>query len=467
LKAGSRGATATSRKKLEATAPDAEWRESQKLFRKFAERRANGEVFVLPALLPPHERRLHIRRTLLEDNAFRIRNRPEGARAKFEKLTHGEWNFFRGTALLYYRDCAGTDGHLPTVLTIGDIHPENFGVMPNVHGSPFFGINDFDEAGFAPFSWDVKRGAVGFYLCPRSHGQKKKHARAAAEAFVRGYIEGLRSFRDNDEERSHQYRLDNSPPMIHDLIEGAISSRKKFLADLIDLEKGRFRPGEEIVPYSGHIDDFQKAVDRYAKGRGRDASELRRKGHFRVKDVAVKKDSGTASLGLDRYFALIDGKTEDPVDDVLLEIKQSRQSAMNGLVPNVKEREKKAQRIVDSHQVHLAGGDRYYGTTELDGTSFLVRERSPFKTSIDVEDLDADEWPAYADICGHVLAQAHARSDEDTRTLKGSAEDAILDSISERVFIADVLSFAVAAAHRVRNDYRLYCDDYAAGAFDA
>ena len=84
-----------------------------------------------------------------EDHQFRIHNRPEGAQAKFDKLAKSAFKFFRGTALLYYRDYAGTDGHLPTVLTIGDVHPENFGVMPNADGAPFFGVNDFDEAYFA------------------------------------------------------------------------------------------------------------------------------------------------------------------------------------------------------------------------------------------------------------------------------------------------------------------------------
>ena len=57
-------------------------------------------------------------------------------------------------------------------------------------------------------------------------------------------------------------------------------------------------------------------------------------GHFKIKDVAVKKGSGTASLGLDRYFVLIDGPTDDPGDAIVLELKQTRQSALHGLVPN-------------------------------------------------------------------------------------------------------------------------------------
>jgi uncharacterized protein (DUF2252 family) len=50
--------------------------------------------------------------------------------------------------------------------------------MPNADGVPFFGLNDFDEAAYAPFSWDVKRGAVGFNLMLRQKQfDQKQHGR--------------------------------------------------------------------------------------------------------------------------------------------------------------------------------------------------------------------------------------------------------------------------------------------------
>ena len=41
------------------------------------------------------------------------------------------------------------------------------GVMPNADGAPCFSLNDFDEAAYAPFSWEVKRGAVSFNIVLR------------------------------------------------------------------------------------------------------------------------------------------------------------------------------------------------------------------------------------------------------------------------------------------------------------
>ena len=433
-------------------------------FRLFAKQRAEGQVTVPPTLLSPEERRLYVRQTLREDHQFRIHNRPEGAQAKFDKLGHSPFTFFRGTALLYYRDYAGTDAELPMVLAIGDVHPENFGVMPNADGAPFFGLNDFDEAAFAPFSWDVKRGAVGFNLAVRQQGFSKKNRRRVVKSFVNGYIAGLLDFARNDREKWHQWRIDNSPPMIRNLLESAQLSRRDFLKDLIDFDKGCFMPTQKIVPNGKDVKMFQKAVNAYYKNNDIKSTTLR--SHFKVKDVAIKTGSGTASLGLDRYFVLIDGPTENIADDIILEFKQARRSALHGLVPDTPDTaEDQAERIITSHAIHLVGGDPYYGHTDLDGKDFLVRERSPYKDEIKVKSLDEEEMQAYAHICGKTLAQAHARSDEDTGLTEGSAEATILASISPRVFKADVTRFADMAADRIEVDYKAFLKDHAKGAF--
>lgn len=447
-------------------------------FRHLARRRGRGEIVAPPWLLAREERRLHVRSTLREDHHARIRQHPEAAEAKFAKLAESPFDFFRGTALLFYRDLAGADAAMPQVLAVGDVHPENFGAMPNRDGSPFFGINDFDEAHFAPFTWDLRRGALGFWLVARQQGRSKKKRRKTVRAFVAGYLDGLLEFARDDRESERQLRIDNSPAMIRGLLEGALAERREFLDGLLDLDKGRFRPTAEIVPLSSQVERFQEVIDRY-----REESEIgvsSRAGHFEVKDVAVKKGSGTASLGLDRYYVLIDGPSEDPADDLVLELKQARRSALAGLVPPAGDEGEEgeegdggarddatgeAARIVTSQQVHLVGGDPYFGRTELDGTSLLVRERSPFKEEIDLDDLDAGELREYAGICGRVLAQAHARSDADTGVQTGDAEQRILAAAADEPLIADLVRFAQVAAHRLLRDYELFLADRQLGAF--
>jgi uncharacterized protein (DUF2252 family) len=438
-------------------------------YRRFAEARAAGEVMSPPHLLTGQARREHVRRTLLEDHRRRIHNRPQGAQAKFDVLARDEFTFFRGTALLYYRDLAGTDGHLPVVFTVGDVHPENFGVMPNSDGAPFFGVNDFDEAWAAPFSYDVKRGAVGFWLVAQRNGLKRKHRRRVARAFVDGYLDGLRAFASDDRSSTFQFRLDNSPPLIRDVIKEGVDDRRALVEKYVDTESGRFRPSRKRVAHSSHIDEFQAVIDGYVAENDL-GTVPRPDDFFRVVDVARKKGSGTGSMGLDRYWVLLQGWGEGVDRCVVLELKQARRSALFGLVPRTEVAEKDAagpqgERIVHAQHVHLVNGDPLYGSAEIDGTSFLVRERSPYKHEVDTATLSRDDLVTYAGVCGQALAQPHARSDEETGIMAGSAEHRILAAVHPKLFGDDVVCFAEQAAARVAEDYAMFRRDHALGAF--
>ena len=434
------------------------------LFRSHTQARARGEVVASPTMLNKEQRRLYVRQTLREDHQFRIKNRPEGAQAKFDKLASSPFVFFRGTGLIFYRDYAGMDAHLPQVFTIGDVHPENFGVMPNEDGAPFFGVNDFDEAHIAPFSYDVKRGGVGFYLVARENGLSKKKARKVVRTFAKGYLKGLKAFAHDDREKWHEFRIDNSPEMIKELLLDARTEREEFLDELINPDNERFISSEEIVPHSKYIDKFQGIVDRYRKD-NEFSNGVKGDEFFKVLDVAIKKDSGTASLGLDRFFVMINGHSPEPKDNIILEMKQARRSVLVGLVPDDDEEAGEADDIVTAHDIHLVGGDPFYGRVDIDDKSFLVRERSPYKDDIDVDDLDKKELKDYAHICGRTLAQTHARSDEDTGIMEGDAEKRILSSIMPEVFIDDVVRFSEMAAKRIHKDYKLFKKDLKLGAF--
>ncbi len=438
-------------------------------YRRYAEARAAGDVVSPPNLLRGQARREHVRRTLLEDHRRRINNSPQGAQAKFDVLASDPFTFFRGTAMLYYRDHAGTDGHLPVVFTIGDVHPENFGVMPNSDGAPFFGVCDFDEAWTAPFSYDVKRGALGFWLVAHRNGLSGKHRRAVTTAFVEGYLGGLRAFAADDRSLTFQLRLDNSPDLVREIIATGVKERADLVHRYVDPVSRRFRSTKKRVAHSSHVAEFQDVVDRYVTDNDL-GSVPRPDDFFRVVDVARKKGSGTGSMGLDRYWVLLQGWGEELERCVILELKQARRSALYGLVPANELSEHDAdgpqgRRVAKAQRVHLVDGDPLYGSAEHDGISFLVRERSPYKYEVETADLDRKTLVAYARICGQALAQPHARSGSDTGVMDGSAEHRILASIQPELFADDVVHFAEQAAEQVLTDYELFTRDHRLGAF--
>lgn len=435
-------------------------------FRALAEQRARGGMVLLPRLLTGHDRRMHVRETLREDHRTRIAQRTEDTDVKFDKLAGSLFSFFRGTCLLFYRDMAGEDASMPTVLALGDVHPENFGVMPNADNVPIFGVNDFDEAHYAPFTFDLKRGAVGFLLAAEEEGGlSAKRRRKIARWFLRGYGERIAEFARDAGERTQQMRRDNAPELLRDLFDDAARDRRSWLAEDHHDEYGRgFRADDELVPVSSRRAEFQDVVDRWVAEKG--IAVPPRAGRMRVKDVAERRGAGTASLGLARYYLLIEGACGDGTDDLVLEFKQARRSALTGLVPPSEHGlEGRGERIAQAQSVQLVNGDVFYSGVEFEGRSFMTRERAPFRDDIDLDDLSYSQWKSYARICGRVLAHAHALSDE-SGAVDEDVEPRIVAAIRPpELFVDDVLRFAEEAAERLRRDHEHFRADHAAGAF--
>jgi Uncharacterized protein conserved in bacteria (DUF2252) len=75
----------------------------------------------------------------------------------------------------------------PRVLSIGDLHLENFGTWRDADGRLVWGVNDFDEAAVMPYLLDLVRLATSALLAPDSVVDPKD----AANALLKGYRDGL------------------------------------------------------------------------------------------------------------------------------------------------------------------------------------------------------------------------------------------------------------------------------------
>ena len=166
----------------------------------------------------------------------------------------------------------------------------------------------------------------------------------------------------------------------------------------LDERRTGFRPNDELVPVSGRRDEFQELVERFVEQQRHRGPSAR--GQLRVKDVAIRRGAGTASLGLARYYLLIEGPRADGTDDLIIEFKRARRSALDGLVPAAASSGRRPGRRASRTRsaVQLVRGDVFYGSVEFDGLSFMTRERAPFRDDIDLDDLSKSEWKEYADI---------------------------------------------------------------------
>ncbi|MCF7698876.1 DUF2252 domain-containing protein [Loktanella sp. M215] len=455
----------TTENRLPDGASKAEPRVAQ--FEALSQAMSSGERLIPPVLLTGQARREHIRRTLREDHATRIEQQASGTRDKFDTLSKDVFKFFRGTALLFYRDMAGEDPAMPTVLALGDVHPENFGVMPDAHNVPIFGVNDFDEVLYAPFTWDIKRGAVGFWIAAEQvAGAKKRQRKRIVKHFVKGYLRAMKDYARHATEKNDNYRQDNSPKVIRRLFAQAWEDRKDWLwGDYLKPSGKGFRADDELQPISGEIEKFQQAIYDLAKANDLDVPD--RSPELKVKDVCVRHGQGTASLGLPRYYVLLEGPSQDATDDMIVEFKRARTSALQGLTPPTEfHAGDRADRIAHGQKVQLAHGDVFYGAVTIDGDSYMSRERAPFRDDIDLDDLSDKTWRKYARVCGAALAQAHALSD-DLGQVDYDVEPSILAAASPRkLFVADIQRWTKEAAKRLHRDHKMFRQDHAAGAFD-
>src|SRR5271156_1034587 len=114
-------------------------------------------------------------------------------RFKHEQMAAALFPFFRAT---FYRwlqvwteECKELDG-VPHILSVGDLHVENFGTWRDTDGRLVWGVNDFDEANLYPYTMDLVRLATSALLAAKAERLIMK-PKDAATAILEGYELGM------------------------------------------------------------------------------------------------------------------------------------------------------------------------------------------------------------------------------------------------------------------------------------
>lgn len=112
---------------------------------------------------------------------------------KRAKMSADAFGFLRAT---YWRwaesifDVCPDLADAPSVLAVGDIHLENFGIWRDVEGRIVWGVNDFDEAAEMPYILDVVRLSVSAVLAEAPNSSSLEEI---CGQIVEGYEDGLES----------------------------------------------------------------------------------------------------------------------------------------------------------------------------------------------------------------------------------------------------------------------------------
>jgi hypothetical protein len=112
---------------------------------------------------------------------------------KHALMAAGEFPFLRAT---FYRwaqtwpSVSPKAADAPEVLGVGDLHVENFGTWRDIEGRLIWGVNDFDEACWLPYTCDLVRLAASAHLAIEADHLDISKERAS-KAILEGYRAGL------------------------------------------------------------------------------------------------------------------------------------------------------------------------------------------------------------------------------------------------------------------------------------
>ncbi len=114
-------------------------------------------------------------------------------RLKHERMAESQFSFFRATFyrwLQVWQEVCADLRHVPQLLSVGDLHVENFGTWRDSEGRLVWGVNDFDEACIYPYTMDLVRLATSALLAVRENRLTMK-PKDAAESILAGYDRGM------------------------------------------------------------------------------------------------------------------------------------------------------------------------------------------------------------------------------------------------------------------------------------
>ncbi|EGJ29470.1 hypothetical protein LYNGBM3L_63840 [Moorena producens 3L] len=398
---------------------------------------------------------------------------------KYCKMACSKFVFYRGTNQLFWKDFAGDNrlkdfGNAKTKIWLsGDMHAENFGAYDNNRGEIVYSLDDFDDGIIADYQYDVWRMAASLALVGRQNGLSAEEQNNGIDAFSESYLDTMASYRGNDRELETYFTKDNTYGKLDDFLEGveASESRQKMLKKWTELDPNQRRFNLSKVklgkPTASERQDIENAIADYQKTLTKKFKYD--KNYFRVKDIAQRLLAGTGSLGIPRYYLLIEGETSSQDDDRILDIKfQSSPTAYDYL--SQQEREKYDKNFNNEGQRHALAyraltkhTDNHLGWMKLGDGYYSVRERSPFKETFDITELTKEKrFVKLAEQWGQVLATAHARADKDfDAALVPYSIDKQVDELTDgrhKEFRQLVREVALTYADQVEKDYGYFLE---------
>jgi uncharacterized protein (DUF2252 family) len=369
---------------------------------------------------------------------------------KYRRMRRTAFTFFRGAAALMAWDLARLPHCGLTVQLCGDLHVRNLGAYAASDGRLVFDINDFDETMPGPWEWDVKRFATSLVLAGEEAGQAEDRQRAAVRAFVAAYRAHLRTFAEMPVAQlaRHLITRGRNEPVLDAILQNARRVTPESNLKKLVVNRGGTYRFHDRRPVLAHVPravarTVVRALESYRDTLN--ASRRRTFDSYRAADVSFKL-VGTGSVGTRDYVVLLFGN--DARDPLFLQVKQELPSCYTPYLKGAARATHQGKRVADGQQMMQTASDPFLGYTRFDGHDYLVRQLADHKAGLDPSELTGATFPAYAALCGEVLAKGHARTGDAAMLAGYVGSSPRLDKAIAR--------FAVAYAAQTKADYKRF-----------
>lgn len=358
---------------------------------------------------------------------------PELVPIRTERMAASAFAFYRGTAALMAADLKRSPSSGIGVGSCGDAHVSNFGLFASPQRTLVFDLNDFDEAAWAPWEWDVKRLVTSIVIAGQSTSRDEGVVRDAALGAVRTYARALAAGAKRSPLKRYYDHFDADAaadavdPESAEALHKAVKDAEKRTAARAVKKLTNIAPSGRLTfveqpPTMTHVDPriemrINEFVAEYQQSANIDIRVLLQKYH--VTDIA-RRVVGVGSVGTRCYLvSLSDGDH----NALILQAKEAGQSVLvqyggveqpEGVARFIEERGE-GGRVVAMQRILQAVSDPFLGHLtgpSVDGPvrSFYVRQFHDKKGGFDVDTLEDAAFGWYADACATTLARAHGQS---------------------------------------------------------
>lgn len=415
-----------------------------------------------------------------------LRSRPALVAGKYARMASDGVSFMRGSVALAVRDWLDARGDAegsrfavtsPRVPSLGDAHPENFGILwsftadAGFDGLASFEPNDFDAAERLPYLVDVRRlaGSLAFVVGETNAGDEGARRLAIERtdtiiaAAVEAYATTIRALASDQAVAP----IDLASPVLADLVRRAsrdrgpgatLGERTVVRAGARTLVRGAPDPSEPTQALADMPPLLRARVHELVDAYARTLPLALPAGYLSVKDAAREFGAGVASWPRVRLLLLVEGPTASPDDDVILEAKELADAPWPAAFPPLSTASTNQERVAwAAHRAFSSSAvEPLWQRASWLGIEWQIRRETEAQKSVRVERLvgplgTPEALEALARALGQRVAYVHAGG-------SGTRETAALTAIAAAIgsstlpFVEEQVRVARASAVRLRED---------------